>query len=152
VNYIIFNHLNTPPLDIKSHLKWNQTFKEENLNWNKIHSLPFISTIDAKLRNFQYKYIMRIIPTNKLLLKFKIKSTNLCDFCSMSIETLDHLFWYCSYSQHFWNEFTHFLNSLNINIQLNLNMVTFGIIDNVRNQTAINYILFCAKYFIFVNK
>ena len=31
-------------------------------------------------------------------------------------------------------------------------MITFGITDNVRNQIAINYILICAKYFIFVNK
>ena len=90
--------------------------------------------------------------TPLVLLKFKIKSTNLCDFCSMLTETLDHLFWYCSYSQHFWNELTHFLKSLNINIQLNLKMITFGITDNVRNQIAINYILICAKYFIFVSK
>ena len=141
-----------PQLDIKSHVKWSQTFQEDDLNWSEIHSLPFNSTIDSKLRNVQYKYIMRIIPTNKLLLKFKIKSTNLCDFCCMYIESLDHLFWYCSHIQHFWNEFTHFLKTLNVNIQLNLRTVSLGITDNVRNKIAINYILICAKYFIFINK
>ena len=68
---------NLPTVNIKPHLKWNETFRNEDLKWNRIHLLPFISTIDAKLRNFQYKYIMRIIPTNKLLYIFKIKNTNL---------------------------------------------------------------------------
>ena len=70
----------------------------------------------------------------------------------MSVETLDHLFWYCSHSQHFWNEFTHFLKALNVNVSLNLRMVSLGITDNIRNKIAINYILICAKYFIFINK
>ena len=153
-NRFLYRHqlLNNPQIEIKPHAKWEHTFQDENLNWNKIHSLPFSCTIDSKLRNFQYKYIMRIIPTNKLLLKFKIKTTNLCDFCSMFIETLDHLFWYCSYSQHFWNEFNTFLIGLNIFIQLNLKTVSFGITDSIKNNSAVNYLLVCAKYFIFINK
>ena len=68
------------------------------------------------------------------------------------METLDHLFWYCYHSQHFWNEFANFMNSLNVNTQLNLKIISFGITDTLRNKNAINYTLLCAKYFIFVNK
>ena len=36
---------------------------------------------------------MRIIPANKSLLNCNIGHTALCDFCSVEIETLNHLFW-----------------------------------------------------------
>ena len=46
-----------------------------------------------KLRDFQYRYLNRIVPTNKFLSKCQIVSSSLCDFCNMEIETMHHLFW-----------------------------------------------------------
>ena len=85
--------------EIKPHLKWEEVFN--NLNWQNIHSLPFKSTIDTKLRSFQYKYIMRILPTNKFLTKCNIISSSLCDFCDRQPETLEHLFWECHFVRAF---------------------------------------------------
>ena len=59
---------NTP---IKSEQKWKTTFSNSELNWKSIYTLPFKTIIDTKLREFQYKYIMRIIPTNTYLFKCK---------------------------------------------------------------------------------
>ena len=42
------------------------------VNWKFIYTLPFKSTNDSKLREFQYKYIMRIIPTNKYLFNLNV--------------------------------------------------------------------------------
>ena len=113
-----------------------------------------MSTIDSKLRNFQYKYLMRLVTTNKLLLKYKLKMSNLCEFCNMHVETLKHLFWECIHTQHYWREITHFLNSKHLDTNLNYELISFGYTDVQKNAKTIlkNYIIFRAKYFIFINK
>ena len=58
-----------------------------NINWKEVHTIPFKSLISTKIRAFQYKYLMRIIPNNQFLYKCNINSTSLCDFCTMYVET-----------------------------------------------------------------
>ena len=62
---------------------------------------------------------MRIIPTNRFLLKCNIGHTTLCDFCSMEIETLDHLFWECIHVQLFWANLSTLLQDYNVFIHFN---------------------------------
>ena len=122
----------------------------DDLKWETIYTNIFTSTIDVKLRNFQYKYIFRIIPTNKRLFIQNIASSNLCDFCSMGIEDLKHLFWECNYVQIFWNDFNNFIQSINIATDINFKTISFGACDE--DKDIKNFIIFYAKYFIFVNK
>ena len=77
--------------NITSKEKWSIYFENNNLPWDIIYNNIYTSTIDIKLRNFQYKYIYRIVPTNKRLFKQNIANSNLCDFCSMCIESTQHL-------------------------------------------------------------
>ena len=42
-------------------------FQMTHSNGKNIYLTVFKSTNDIKLRNFQYKYIMRIVPTNQFL-------------------------------------------------------------------------------------
>ena len=72
----------------KPEQKWELFFADKQFDWKNIYMMPFKSTIDTKLREFQYKYIMRIIPTNKFLFKCNLVQSNLCDFCNSYIETL----------------------------------------------------------------
>ena len=95
--------------EMKSEQKWIIQFGDEGLNWNKIYTNRLQATKDIRLQNFQYKCLMRIIPTNKYLLKCKIGETALCEFCTMEIETINHLFGECNYVQHFWANLTTFL-------------------------------------------
>ena len=97
---------------------------------------------------------MRIIPTNDVLLKYKIKNSNLCDFCNMNEETNKHLFWECIHTQHFWTELSIFLQTKNMNLIFTYETISFGIIKFMQNpNTRVkNYIIMCAKYFIFLNK
>lgn len=120
----------------------------------KKNQMIYFTSIDTTLRNFQYKFLMRLIPTNKYLLRCKLSSSNLCDFCNMNIETTKHLFWECQYVQNFWTEFNQFLNSKNINYTINFKDISFGIMDNfLQNDTlATNFIIMLAKYFIFKMK
>ena len=53
--------------------KYNEAFSTypSQLDWEKIYLLPFKTTLDSKLREFQYKILNRILYTNKMLFKFK---------------------------------------------------------------------------------
>ena len=60
----------------------------DNLDWKRIYSVSPTSTNDVKLQNVYYKHLMRIIPTNKVLLKCHIEDSALFDFCSENIQTI----------------------------------------------------------------
>ena len=138
--------------NITSKEKWSAYFQNDNLPWDIIYNNIYISTIDIKLRNFQYKYLFRIIPTNKRLFKQSIANSNLCDFCSMCIESTEHLFWECNHVQVFWNNLNHFLTNAHIRIQSNFQIVSFGFCQQSEEDKLKNYIIFYAKYFIFLSK
>ena len=94
----------------------------------------------------------RIIPTNKLLFKQNISPSNLCDFCNMNVECLKHLFWGCCHVQTFWNNFNTYLSDLNINFETCFKNISFGVTGYGYENKKINFLLFHAKYFIFLNK
>jgi exonuclease III len=139
-------------VDITAQTKWYTIMEEDSFEWKSIYVLSFKSTIDQKLRTFQYKYLMRIIRTNDFLLKCNMVSSNLCDFCQMYVETPEHLFWECMNTQIFWTELTKFLISKNIQVLLTYKLVSFGLLGNNLHSEQINFILIYAKYFIYMCK
>ena len=140
--------------EFTQHNKWKLDLNKNEINWKQIYNNTFIQTIDSNLRNFQYKFLMRIIPTNDVLLKYKIKSSNLCDFCNMNVETNKHLFWECIHAQHFWVEIANLFRTYNIELRINYEIISFGLIEHIQlpHTKAKNFIILCAKYFIFLNK
>ena len=101
-------------IKVKQEDKWINIYNDPNLDWKHIYLTPIRATIDTTLRDFQYKFIMQIIPTNSFLLKCKISNSNLCDFCNNSIETVVHLFLECQHSQHFWSQLKTFLTEFKV--------------------------------------
>lgn len=136
----------------KAEQKWNSEF--ENLDWKSIYITPFKSTIESKLRVFQYKYVTRILPTNKFLHQIHLVDSSLCDFCTMQVETLRHIFWECPHIQHFWSHLDMFFASQNFNVTLNYQNISFGYkyISNDQIMSIVNFIIILAKFFIFKNK
>jgi hypothetical protein len=49
--------------------------------WKEIYCLPRTVSIDTKSREFQYRCLHRIIPTNTFLYKIGKAETNACSFC-----------------------------------------------------------------------
>ena len=125
----------------------DKQFSDENLNWNNIYISRLHATKDVRLQNFQYKCLMRIIPTKKYLLKCKIKETALCEFCSMEIETINHPLGECNHVQHLWRNLTMFLLRHNISINFSLKYVTFGITErtNCIETKVKNFIILLGK-------
>ena len=140
-------------MDIKSETKWSSKIKNK-LNWSKIYTQTQKATIDVKLRSFQYKFLMRILPTNKSLYQCNISESNLCYFCNMQVETLEHLFWECHHVQHMWNRLGKFLSEKNLNCPLNFETICFGKTDKGDNKrrNVVNFILILMKSYIFQTK
>jgi len=56
---------------------WQHTFDDKELQWQLC---PYTLTIDTKLRAFQYKYILNILPDNSFLHKYCSVQSSLCDY------------------------------------------------------------------------
>ena len=85
-------------------IKWqNELNLLQNLEWDKMFSLPFIITRDTNLRWFQVRINHRILGTNNLLFKMNIRVNDLCTFCLHEKETIKYLFWDCEITANFWN-------------------------------------------------
>ena len=92
----LINKVESPPT---SQRKYEETFPTVHLPWQKIYLLPRSVTLDSKTREFQYKFLNRIIYTSKALYKMGIVSSPTCTFCRKSEESLEHLFIYCEFSR-----------------------------------------------------
>ena len=130
--------------------KYNEAFSTHTfqLDWGKIYLLPFKTTLDTKLREFQYKILNRILYTNKMLFKFKKVVSPLFDFCEKELETIEHLFFHCTKVSTFWDELKVVLNSLDIAIRFDIKNVLFGILDADNISILVNYILLESKYLL----
>ena len=67
-------------------------------------SFIFSTTVDVNYREFQFKVLNDILSLNYKLYKMKVISSPLCSFCNLENETIEHLFWNCTFTQDFWNQ------------------------------------------------
>lgn len=131
----------------KPEVKWENEFML--LEWKSIYLNCFYCTIENRLRSFQYKYIKRILPVNKMLFKYKLANSNLCGFCNMYIEDINHLYWECSKVQHFWSKLKVFLDRNNIQTEITFKNISFGIIEKQTPRVMlINFIFLLSKFYI----
>lgn len=145
--YAIFNK---KEVDIKSQIKWNNTFEYTNLNWKLIYNIPAKCCSNTKLHWFQYRILHRILATNCLLVKMKIIEDNLCSFCRVLPETIEHLFWHCTLVTEFWESIDAWLyETIHFSLNINKQTALFGITYNVRANKPINYILILTRYYIY---
>jgi len=112
----------------KQEQKWEEIMSpyEQSIDWKHAYITPFKTTIDNTLRNFQYKILQCILPTNSYLYKCNLISSSLCTFCSSFKETIIHVLYECNSVQPIWRELTLFLNSRQLHIDLNVNDIVFG--------------------------
>jgi len=76
---------------------------------------------------------MRILPTNKLLYKFKYVNSNLCDFCNCQTETIEHLFWECHIIQPLWSNLNNLFKENSINYVIKKKDILLGL----KSETAL---------------
>ena len=58
--------------------KFLEKFPQLQIDWSEIYSLPFIVTIETKIREFQYKILNNIVFTNEKMFRLKMIESPLC--------------------------------------------------------------------------
>ena len=133
----------------KSRLDTNKWTEDLNIDFNPVslYIIPFKCCRDKTLQWFQCRILYRILGTNNLLEKMKIKNCNLCSFCKRHPETLMHLFWECEYVIPFWTTLNSYMKIYSTGTT---QWQTVDIILGNHNfDNILNTILIIAKSYIF---
>jgi len=132
-----------------SQRRWQQIFSDISIDWESAYCLIYKTTIDTKLRWFQYKILMNCLYLNKDLVRFKLQTSPLCSFCQSNNETIEHIFVYCKDSATLYLDITNWLKPYNIKLpELTSVLMVTGLHDN-NNVILVNFILLLYKYFIY---
>ena len=146
----MYRVFNTKSITSKRQQKWNNIFENVNLNWKIIYKLPATSCNNTKLHWFQYRILHRIIATNDLLYKQLIKQDDLCSFCGLLTEKIEHLFWHCNVVVEFWESIERwFFERIQFSLNIDKQTAIFGITFNRHFNKPINYILIITRYYIY---
>lgn len=109
-------------------------------------STPFFCSNDVSLRWFQYQLLHRGIPTNNCLYTVKVVSSNLCPFCVICTESIQHLFFYCNFSLRIWKYYQYVFKRAGFHTDLkDISVVLFE--ENCARE--VNIILILLKRYIF---
>ena len=139
----------------KSQEKWisDCNIDEKSINWNHSYILPFRCTRETRLRTFQFKLLHRRIATNRYLNRIGISLTDTCTFCEQNSETLIHLFWDCTHTHTFWQNFKSWLFQCQVKpntFVLSLPMC-LGLVDNMED-VLLHHALLTARFHIYLSK
>ena len=118
--------------------------------WKAIFLIPTLSPVENKIKDLQYKVIMRFVLTNYLLYKMKKVSSQTCTFCNLEPETIEHLFFQCIHVKDiWWYVFEEWAKLTGSTYEPNLRSCILGVYNNNADDTrAINTIVLIVKAYI----
>ena len=125
-----------------SERKWAIHMNEANLDWTTIYRLSFKATLSTKLRYFQFQFLHRYLPLNKLLFDIKFIDSKLCSLCKIDDETLQHFFWDCRIAHSFWLEVQEILHKELHNSFIITNRDGFFFVSRIQLLTNLILLLF----------
>ena len=103
------------------------------------------------MREFQYKFLGRILYANKALHRMGIVNSPACTFCQVSDESLEHLFLHCPTSSVFWFSVAKWLKSFFTTIDvLTSTNIMFGFFR--KDVPLLNHIILLGKQVIYQSR
>lgn len=118
--------------------------------------ISFRSSNETRLRVLQWKILHNIYPTNILLSKMKVTESNLCSYCSNSVDFIEHFFFQCPKTNIFWKYIESFiLCNFDEKVVLNVKEVLFGLRipqNRACHFKKINHIILIGKMCISIYK
>lgn len=113
----------------------------------------YTTTICTKFRDFQYRLLTGSLVTNRMLLLWKIKDSDLCTLCLDAIEDEIHLFCQCSRIQSLWLDLKEFIrNNDNHDVYSILDWSDMSIITSLvhpRGSHVVNFFITIVKQMIY---
>ena len=136
--------------NIKSEEKWavKININAEEGFWNNAYLMAKSCTAEVKLRIFQHKILTRILATNKFLFRCNLIETQLCTFCGIYTETIEHLFYECNITRSIWLQLKDWLFTFGIDLELDPAIIVFGRHPLSRNR-LINHLILITKYNVY---
>ena len=130
--------------------KWEAKLNKD-INWcitfQKMQQIQ-----EIKLKWFQIRLVHRIIATNIVLMHMGIENDITWSFCRQDRDSINHIFWSCTYVRSFWEQFQIVLNASCSNatsVTLNENIVLFGHNIHFKSDSTFDLIILQAKFFIY---
>ena len=131
--------------------KWEDKFNDRTIDWGKcfyyIHKIN-----DINMKWFQIRIVHRIIGTNVLLKHMGLTQSENCSFCNCDKESIEHIFWRCTVSRHFWDDLVNLVNEKcpnSFNFRLSESLVILGIDRNIKIDSIFAFILIFAKQYLY---
>lgn len=142
--YQLFLRQNQIPPTAKQKLTnkyWNTA-----INWEKVYSLAFQTTLESKIREFQYKILNCIVFTNEKLSRIGLVESPSCTFCQEVTESVEYLLFSCRTSFDFWKQVLFWLRDNDVHVgTINESDLIFGKFDIVNDFIFIHHILLLGK-------
>ena len=82
--------------------KLSAKYHHLTIDWKRVYLLSFRTTLETKLREFQFKILNLIVFTNEKLFRFDMAESDKCAFCQTEVESIEHLHFSCKISSVFW--------------------------------------------------
>ena len=122
---------------------------EDQKTWSSVYLLPASTTLDTKIRMFQYKILNNILYLNQRLYHMKLADSPLCSLCKREFETISRLFLRCESSKRLWAEIQKWSSHTITLPQLSEKIVYLGWFSNDPQTNLINHILLLYEYFLY---
>uniref|UniRef100_A0A3B3IJR3 Reverse transcriptase domain-containing protein n=1 Tax=Oryzias latipes TaxID=8090 RepID=A0A3B3IJR3_ORYLA len=106
--------------------------------------------IPPKAKEVHFKTFSGIYPSKELLRKRFGIPENCCSFCHVEIETTEHLFFECFYSDVFWNSLHYWLfPKIPLLADFSIKDIIFGfILENKNTELILNVVIILGKFYI----
>ena len=133
--------------------RWTKSINPVNLTWKEIFLSGRKSCKENKLREFNFKFIHRIIVTRKELYRFKIKDDGNCIYCGEA-DSIYHSFINCQFTRSFYQKVLQWFNTThNSTFSLTTEEFLFGIpTASTTLRKKINYTIIFLRYYIYKRK
>ena len=135
--------------------RWNELFQIDSDNWRKIFKAVPKLARENKSREFQFKFLHRIVVTKKELFRYGIKDNGYCLYCG-ELDSIEHTFIECQFTKCFVRQVVNWFNTSN---NANFNPVSEEILFGLSKQHAaegvvrkFSYTLLFMKYYIYSSK
>ena len=120
------NEQTTPTAKEKLSVKYHHL----TIDWKRVYLLSFRTTLETKLREFQFKILNRIVFTNEKRFRFDMAESDKCAFCQTEVKSIEHLLFSCKISSVFWKHVLSWLRDNNIIVEsLKEEDIIFGKFD-----------------------
>ena len=117
-----------------------------DIEWKLVYRRIYTSTIDTRLRAFQYKIINNCLYLNQKLFKFGLVESPLCSFCKKYPESMLHMYVECTESKVFYAECRDWLKSVDLCFP---EMTVDNILLGYSDSSFVNYLFVLWKFVLY---